>query len=156
MVNTLKTVPIDPIQWKSESARIKTLLQERESLKLLPEKLEDQITEISKLCNCESDSSRIKIATMGVLLDSLPEALEERRNFLENVEKNHSDFNSLIDGLTTSYLSQGSHNVFLYKSFRIILSANLQHLELQRPSNSHLFGLLSICNMSETTVLRGS
>ena len=32
-------------------------------------------------------------------------ALEERQEFLEKVERGHSDFNSLIDGLTTSYLS---------------------------------------------------
>ena len=70
--NMDKKVPIDPIQWKSESARIKTLLQEREGLKNLPEKLEENISEISKLCNCETDSSRTKIATMGILLESLP------------------------------------------------------------------------------------
>lgn len=76
-------------------------MQEKDALVVLPAQLEEQIQKIILLCNCESDGIRTKTATIQVLLNDIPNSLQERLNLLMDVEKHHTRFSGLVNDRIT-------------------------------------------------------
>ena len=95
---------LDPIRWKTDTAAIKNLISEIESLSELQSKMEEDVAKLKSICNCESDRMSTQAATMGVMLQGVPPTLNERLDQLTEVSELNENFKDLSHSTVSELL----------------------------------------------------